>query len=66
MGTDYILAILFLVGILTIAAYNLNGVRITKLFDALTRSLLNITKTSVIWLVGILITVIANSPDYQL
>lgn len=66
VGTDYILAILFLIGILTIAAYNLNGVRITKLFDALTRSLLNITKTSVIWLIGILITVIANNPDYKL
>lgn len=66
VGTHFILALLFLVGIVTIAAYNLNGVRITKLFDALTRSLLNITKTSVIWLVGILITLIADSPDYQL
>lgn len=55
------------VGIVTISAYNLNGVRITKLIDALTRSLLNITKTGVIWIVGIVITVsVGDNPDYQL
>ncbi len=54
-------------GIATISAFNLNGVRITKLFDALTRSLLNITKTGVIWAVGIIITVsVGDNPDYQL
>ena len=52
---------------MTISAYNLNGVRITKLIDALTRSLLNITKTGIIWVVGIVITVIVgDNPDYQL
>ena len=55
------------VGIATISAFNLNGVRITKLFDALTRSLLNITKTGIIWAVGIIITVsVGDNPDYQL
>lgn len=54
------------IGILTISAYNLNGVRITKLFDALTRSLLNITKTSIIWVVGIVITVSVDDPNYQI
>jgi len=61
------LAILVVVGILTISAYNLNGVRITKLFDALTRSLLNITKTSVIWIVGVIITIILwDDENYHL
>ena len=65
--TNYILAILVVVGIITISAYNLNGVRITKLIDALTRSLLNITKTGVIWIVGIIITIsVGDNPDYQL
>ena len=37
------------------------------MFDALTRSLLNITKTSVIWLVGIIITLAANGdPDFKI
>ena len=51
----------------TIGIYNLNGVRITKLIDALTRSLLNITKTSIIWVVGIIITFMAgDNTDYQI
>lgn len=67
VGTDWILAVLVVIGIATISAYNLNGVRITKLFDALTRSLLNITKTAVIWLIGIIITIsVGDNPDYQL
>lgn len=67
VGTDWVLLLLVLVGISTLSAYNLNGVRITKLFDALTRSLLNITKTSVIWIIGIIITIsVGDNPDYQL
>lgn len=47
-------------GLSSLAVYNFNGLKITKMFDALTRSLLNITKTSVIWVVGIIITISAN------
>lgn len=37
------------------------------MFDALTRSLLNITKTAAIWVVGIVITLIANGdPDFKI
>jgi len=55
------------IGIVTISAYNLNGVRITKLFDALTRSLLNITKTAIIWIIGMIVTFsVGDNPDYQL
>lgn len=61
-----ILLLLVFIGILTISAYNLNGVRITKLFDAMTRSLLNITKTSIIWIVGIIITLSVDDPNYQI
>ena len=67
MFSGYILALLVVVGIITISAYNLNGVRITKLIDALTRSLLNITKTGIIWVVGIIVTIsVGDNPDYQL
>jgi hypothetical protein len=67
VGTNGVIALLVVIGIATISLYNLNGVRITKLFDALTRSLLNITKTSVIWIVGIIVTVsVGDNPDYQL
>lgn len=55
--------LLFLVisGILIIAVYNFGGVTITKMFDALTRSLLNVTKTAAIWVVGIIITLFATT-----
>lgn len=54
-------------GLSCLAIYNLNGLKITKMFDALTRSLLNITKTSVIWLFGVIITLCANgNPDFKI
>lgn len=36
------------------------------MFDALTRSLLNVTKTAAIWFVGIIITVSVKNKDYKL
>ena len=50
------MSILVISGIFVISIYNLNGLKITKYFDALARVLLNIIKTSVVWLVGIIIT----------
>lgn len=61
-----LLIFLVISGILTIAVYNFGGVSITKMFDALTRSLLNVTKTAAIWLVGIVITLLATSDEYKL
>ncbi len=55
--------VLVILGILTIAVYNLNGLRITKFFDALTRALLNVTKTSIVWAFGITITLLANGDE---
>ncbi len=54
---------MIVLGLSSLAIYNLNGLKITKMFDALTRSLLNITKTSVIWVVGITITIMAGSDN---
>lgn len=54
---------MMILGLSSLAIYNLNGLKITKMFDALTRSLLNITKTSVIWVVGITITIMAGSEN---
>lgn len=59
--------ILVVLGLTSIGVYNFNGLKITKMFDALTRSLLNITKTAAIWVVGIAITLIANGdPDFKI
>ena len=66
LGTHWFLGLLSVVGVITVGAYNLNGVRITKMIDALTRSLLNITKTSIIWMAGIILTFALNNDDYRL
>ena len=67
MFTNVVIALLVVVGVMTVSAYNLNGVRITKMIDALTRSLLNITKTSLVWIVGIVVTFsVGDNTDYQL
>ncbi len=56
-----------ILGLTSLAVYNFNGLKITKMFDALTRSLLNITKTSVIWIVGIIITLAADgNADFKI
>ncbi len=61
------LFIMVVLGLLCLAVYNFNGLKITKMFDALTRSLLNITKTSVIWVVGIIITIASDgNPDFKI
>lgn len=61
------LFIMVILGLTSLAVYNFNGLKITKMFDALTRSLLNITKTSVIWIVGIIITLAADgNADFKI
>jgi hypothetical protein len=61
------IGLLMLLGFITLAIYNLNGVRITKLFDALTRSLLNISKTATVWVLGILLTLlISGNPAFRI
>ena len=52
---------LLIFGILSIAIFNFGGVSVTKIYDALTRSLLNVTKTAAIWAIGILVTIFATS-----
>jgi hypothetical protein len=59
--------LLSILGAISIGVYNLNGLIITKKFDALARSLLNNTKTAIIWVVGILVTLTfgKNNKEYR-
>ena len=66
IGNNAFLLVLVILGIITISLFNFGGVSITKLFDALTRSLLNVTKTAFVWIIGIIITLLATSPEYKL
>jgi Mg2+/citrate symporter len=46
---------------LLIGVFILNGIKITKMFDGLTKSIINITKTTMVWAIGIIITLIGSS-----
>jgi len=63
------LIILIVGGLTAIGIYNFNGLRITKMFDSLVRALLNISRTGLTWLIGVIITlcaVSAGNKDYQI
>ncbi len=57
---------LTLAGVLLIGLFILNGIKITNMFDALTKSIINITKTTVVWAIGIVVTLIAGGSDADL
>lgn len=43
--------------VFSIAFFNLIGLMITKHINALARAILNLTKTALIWIIGIVVTV---------
>ena len=50
-----------------IGIFLFNGIKITKMYDALTKSLINITKTMLVWIFGIVITLYeSGNSDYKL
>lgn len=57
------LAVMVPLGILAVGSFNINGLSITKYINALARSLLNMTKTVVIWLIGIIVTIYVGETD---
>lgn len=56
--SNHVLGLLTLLGIFLDGLFVLNGIKITKMFDALTKSIINITKTTVVWAIGITVTLI--------
>ena len=66
-GHNWSLIVFIIIGIFSIALFNLCGVSVTKYINALARSLADVTRTVVIWLVGIIVTLTAGSnyPNYR-
>ena len=54
-------------GIVSIASFNIIGVSITKYINALARSVADVVRTIIVWIVGIIVTVSAgaNYPNYS-
>jgi|JI6StandDraft_1071083.scaffolds.fasta_scaffold11106_5 hypothetical protein len=65
-ANSWSLMLFVILGVFSIAAFNVCGSTVTKYINALARSLADVTRTIVIWLVGIIVTVTAGKyyPNY--
>lgn len=61
------LLIFCIIGVFSILTFNISGVTVTKHINALARSICDVTRTIIVWGVGILITATAGSkyPNYK-
>lgn len=66
-GSNGFLLLFCILGIFSIATFNVTGVTVTKYINALARSICDVTRTVIVWIVGILVTVSAgvNKPNYK-
>lgn len=67
MGQNGLLLFFVILGVFSIATFNVTGVTVTKYINALARSICDVTRTVIVWIVGIIITVSAgvNRPNYK-
>lgn len=56
-----------ILGIFSIATFNVTGVTVTKYINSLARSICDVTRTAIVWIIGILVTITAgvNKPNYK-
>ena len=66
-GSNGLLLFFCILGVFSIATFNVTGVTVTKYINALARSICDVTRTVIVWIVGIIITVTAgvNRPNYK-
>ena len=62
-----ILMFFCILGIFSIATFNVTGVTVTKHINSLARSICDVTRTAIVWIVGIIVTVTAgvDKPNYK-
>lgn len=60
-----VLFILVLLGVFTIAVFNICGVSVTKYISSVARSVVDVTRTVIVWLVGLIITWINPSAAWE-
>jgi len=67
IGDDGFLLSFVILGVFSILTFNTSGVAITKFINALARSLCDVSRTVLIWLVGIIVTVTVgeSNPIYK-
>lgn len=60
VGASGFLLAFVVLGVFSIMIFNVSGVTVTKYISALTRSICDVTRTLLIWVVGIVVTVTAG------
>jgi hypothetical protein len=67
LGGNGALLFFCILGVFSIATFNVTGVTVTKYINALARSICDVTRTVIVWIIGILVTVTAgaNKPNYK-
>jgi len=67
LGSSGLLLIFVILGIISIATFNVTGLNVTKYINALARSICDVSRTVLVWAIGIIITVSAgtNKPNYE-
>jgi hypothetical protein len=66
-GENVFLLLFIILGIFSIATFNVTGVTVTKYINALARSICDVTRTVIVWIVGIIVTLSAGAlkPNYK-
>lgn len=67
IGANGALLFFVILGIFSIATFNICGVTVTKYINALARSIGDVTRTVLVWAIGIIVTVTAGAsrPNFQ-
>lgn len=64
VGNDGFLLAFVILGVFSILTFNTSGVTVTKYINALARSICDVSRTVLIWIIGIVITVtVGTSQD---
>jgi hypothetical protein len=67
LGSNWVVALLVIVGVVSIPASNFSRVTVTKMFDALASCLVGASKTPLVWGIGLIITYsVKDKPEYHL
>lgn len=67
VGSNGVLLFFVILGVFSIATFNICGVTVTKYINALTRSICDVTRTILVWGIGIIVTVTAGAtrPNFK-
>jgi len=55
-ASDPLLGSMCIIGVLSVAVFNMCGISVTKFISALVRSIVDVTRTMLVWIIGLIIS----------